>query len=275
MHKILRNFNTIKVKDIKYIFKKYMYNLINQQMNTIVSAFVSNVNNRYDNSLFRYYNYGKLLLQSLVPKVIFVDELMFNLIGNEYDKTNTLIIKINKKDTYLYKHAGKLSNFQLNSTDYTKDTPEFMFTMCNKTEWIKKAIGLNYFKTDNFIWVDFGIKHIFSNGCSNEAFIEKINNLKYKAYKNVRIGGIWDFNYNYNIDIYKDIAWYFAGGVFGGNKQSLIKFADLMKEKCIDIMNSKNTIMWEVNIWYLIYMKHKELFDIYKCDHNESLITNY
>lgn len=244
-------------------------------MNTIVSAFVSNVNNRYDNSLFRYYNHGKLLLQSVVSKIIFVDEQMFNLIGNEYDKTNTLIIKINKKDAYLYKHASKLSNFQLNSTDYTKDTTEFIFTMCNKTEWVKQAIALNYFKTDNFIWIDFGIKHVFTNGCSNETFIEKINSLNYKIYKNVRIGGIWDLNNEYNIDIYKDVAWYFAGGVFGGNKTSLIKFADLMKEKCIGIMNSKNTIMWEVNIWYLIYNENKSLFDRYICNHNSTLVDNY
>ena len=48
---------------------------------TLVSAFVSNVNTRYEDSLTRYYNDGKLLLQSSVPKVIFVDQFMFELIG--------------------------------------------------------------------------------------------------------------------------------------------------------------------------------------------------
>ena len=48
-----------------------------------------------------------------------------------------------------------------------------------------------------------------------------------------------------------------------------------MKEKCITIMTTKNTIMWEVNIWYLIYIENKELFNIYKCDHNSSLVFNY
>ena len=74
-------------------------------MNTIVSAFVSNVNARYEDSLTRYYNFGKLLLQSSVPKVIFVDQFMFDLIGDNYDNTTTLIIKIDTHYSYLYDYT--------------------------------------------------------------------------------------------------------------------------------------------------------------------------
>jgi hypothetical protein len=247
-------------------------------MSTIVSAFVSNINERYSDSLKRYYQHGRILMKSTTPKVIFVDEIMFGLIGDDYDKSNTLIIKIIKTDSYLYNYTSHLTNFQLNSTDHTKDTIEFMFTMCNKTEWIRRAIYLNHFKTENYIWIDFGIKHILNGAftyCSDEDFIEKINKLKDKKYNRVRIGGIWNLNYEYNIDIYKTVAWYFAGGVFGGNTTALLKFSDLMKEKCISIMTNRNTIMWEVNIWYLIWCENKELFDAYKCDHNATLVDNY
>ena len=40
-------------------------------------------------------------------------------------------------------------------------------------------------------------------------------------------------------------------------------------------MTSKNTIMWEVNIWYLIYKENKELFNSYGCNHDKTLIDNY
>jgi hypothetical protein len=242
-------------------------------MSTIVSAFISNVNERYTDTITRYYNFGKLLLKSITPKIIYVDEPMFDLIGDDYDKSNTLIIKINKTDIYLYNYISNLTNFDVNSTNHSKDTKEFMFTMCNKTEWIKEAILLNYFKTQDFIWVDFGIRHVFIS--SDEEFIEKINNLRYKTYTGIRIGSIWNLNIKYNIDIYEDIAWYFAGGVFGGNANVLLHFSDLMKEKCIDIMTKKNHIMWEVNIWYLIYIENKDLFDVYNCDHNNIIIDNY
>jgi hypothetical protein len=147
--------------------------------------------------------------------------------------------------------------------------------MSNKTEWIKQAIELNPFQTDNFIWIDFGIRHIFPTSFTDDEFIEKINALYNKSYDNVRIGGIWNIHYDYNINIYKDVAWYFAGGVFGGNIESLIKFAYLMKEKCIYIMTTKNTIMWEVNIWYLLYNENNDLFNIYICNHDSSLVENY
>ena len=48
-----------------------------------------------------------------------------------------------------------------------------------------------------------------------------------------------------------------------------------MKEKCIKIIKSRNSIMWEVNIWYLIYLENKELFQPYLCDHNNTIIDNY
>jgi len=242
-------------------------------MSTIVSAFVSNINERYTDTLTRYYKFGKLLLKSNAPKIIFLDEPMYDLIGDEYDKTNTVIIKIQKQDVYLYNYIDRLTRFNVNSTDHTKDTVEFMFTICNKTEWVKEAILLNYFKTDNFIWVDFGIRHVFSG--TDDAFIEKINALSSKMYSGVRIGAIWNLNSMFNIDVYKDIAWYFAGGIFGGNANFLIKFSELMKDKCIDIMTNKNAIMWEVNIWYLIYTENQTVFDVYYCNHDNSIITNY
>ena len=174
---------------------------------TLVSAFISNINNRDERLLDKYYELGKVLLKTSINKIIFLDEIMYELINNNYNKDNTLLIKINKKDIYF------LINFELNTQNIKKDTMEYIFTQCNKTEWIKEAILLNHFNTENFIWVDFGIRHVFTS--SDEEFINKINNLQYKIYDNVRIANIWNLDILYFINIYKDIACYFAGGVFG------------------------------------------------------------
>lgn len=67
-------------------------------MTTIVSAFISNVNFREDRNLETYYNLGKLLLKSTTTKIIFLDELMYNIIKDtDYNKDNTHIIKFNKE----------------------------------------------------------------------------------------------------------------------------------------------------------------------------------
>jgi hypothetical protein len=255
-------------------------NEITSIKSTIVSAFVSNVNMRDDRTLLKYFELGKQLITCNVPKIIFLDEDMYQHVVTNMDicNENTRIYKISKKDSYLYRFEKYLTNFLLNTDNANKDTIEFMFTMCNKTEWVKDAILLNDFNTNNFIWVDFGIRHIFQ--CSDEDFHLKINELKYKEYDNVRISSIWwnleDYHFNEETDIYDKIMWFFAGGVFGGNKNALLVFSERMKEKCIEIILTKGTIMWEVNIWYLIYIECNDLFYRYWCsNHNETLIDHY
>lgn len=243
-------------------------------MTTIVSAFMSNVNSRTDRDINSYYLLGRLLLKSTTPKIIFLDEPMYDLIQpNDYNEENTLIIKCNKNDNYLYKYVDKLYNFKLNTDNPLKDTLEYMFTMCNKTEWIRKAIENDIFNSNNFIWIDFGIKQVCN--WSEDIFIQKLDNLYYKKYEKVRIGNIWNLSMYYNVDILNEIAWYFAGGVFGGNKRSLIYFADLMKKKCVQIIEKHNTLAWEVNIWYILYTEQPNLFYPYLCNHSNSIIENY
>lgn len=239
-------------------------------MNTIISAFFSDINN--NKSINKYYELGKLLLLSDTPKIIFVDIVMYNMI-EEYENENTKIIIVDKSFIYMYDYIDKLSNFNLNTNNINKDTIEYMFIMCSKTEWLRQAILYNPFKTDHFIWLDFGLRHVFK--CSDDEFIMKINNMKYKVYDDIRIGHIWDLNINYSFNIYKDITWYFAGGVVGGGKDELLKFADKVKHQCIDIMTNQHTIMWEVNIWYIVYQYDIIKYNPYKCDHNDSIIDNY
>jgi len=241
-------------------------------MTTIVSAFVSN-NLDEDMIMNKYYKNGKLLLKTNIPKIIFLDEKMLNLIGEDYNKSNTILIKIDKEANYLYNYREFITDFNLNTDNIKKDTLDYILTMCNKTEWVKTAILLNIFNTDNFMWIDFGIRYMFN--CSDKEFIDKVNNLHNKTYSNIRIANIWNLDINYCFDIYKNITWYFAGTIFGGNKDKLLLFADKTKDKCIEIIMTKNTLMWEVNIWYLIYLDNKEIFDAYSCDHNNSLIDNY
>jgi len=239
---------------------------------TLVSAYITNINSRKDRTTEKYIEYGKILLQTKIPKIIFIDEIIFDEL-KKYSNEFTYLIPIKKESTYLYEFKDLLTNFKINSTSPEKDTIEYMFTMCSKTEWITKAIEINLFNTSNFIWVDFGIKHVFN--CEDNEFIKKIERLNNTVYKNIRIGSIWNPDIKYSGDIYKDIMWYFAGGVFGGNKESLLLFSEKTKEMCIKIISEKNTIMWDVNIWYLVYTETKELFNCYNCDHNSSLIDNY
>jgi hypothetical protein len=238
-------------------------------MVTIVSCFIGNMNN--NRSVETYLDHGKHLLIAKINKIIFIDECLYDRVKS-YENESTHIIPVNRSDIYLYDYVNLLTEFNLNTDNPSKDSIDYMLMICSKTEWMRKAIELNYFDLDDYVWVDFGIRHVFANDCD---FVAKIESLKTKSYDKVRIGSIWDLNLIYSAQIYKDINWYFAGGVFGGNKVKLLEFARLTKDMCIDTMNAHKTIMWEVNIWYLVFQNNRDLFDDYKCNHDSSIIDNY
>jgi len=249
-------------------------------MTTIVSGFISNINT--NKSLESYINYGKKLINIPVKKIIFIEDHIYNDHLSEYINEeilmHTVFCFIKKNDIYLYKYYDKITNFDLYTDTPNKDTIDYMITMCNKTEFVKSAIELNPHNTDQFIWVDFGIYHIFNHdhiANHDELFINYIQNLSQKIIENefiIRIAG----GYFYiDVNLYHEICWCFLGGIFGGHKNALLEFANLMNKKCISVIENEKTILWEVNMWYMIYKDHPELFSIYITDHNPNMIHLY
>lgn len=276
-------------------------------MYILVSAFISNVNQQ--RSISQYINYGKNLISTDISnlKIIFLErkiydeyfqtdhkKYIFKYYLKEYEYTiqdNVIFVFFEKNENYFYNYIDEITNFYVNTDNPRKDTLEYMFIQNHKTEWMKMAIQLIYhIKNDNvmnmmiinlqartnFIWVDFGIYHIFNN--NEELFnneFKKLNKKHIFSHDKIRIGSCIHPSNTYHTDIYRNITWYFAGGVFGGDPKVLIAFADLMKKECIRIIKERKHLMWEVNIWYLLYLKEPQMFDPYLCDHNASIVANY
>ena len=219
-------------------------------MTTIVSGLLTNVNDC--NNIEKYIINGKKLLELDLKKIIFIEQYIFDLYFKDFENDNTVFYFINKKDLYFYDYIQDLINFDPLTDNPGKDTIEYMFVQCNKTEWVRKAIEINPYNTEQFVWLDFGLYHVINN---DECFSKNINSVTEKVYNNIRIassGNPYYLNMDRNYDnIYRSINWFFMGGVFGGNKDKLIIFSKLMKNKCIDIMKSEKTICWEVNIWFI------------------------
>jgi hypothetical protein len=246
---------------------------------TIVSAFMANITTpqclETNENNKKYTEYFIPLLQANVDKIIFIDDSVVDKY-KMYENKNTRIVPFRKESNYLYEHMNKITNFNLNNNNPDKDTIQYMFTMCHKTEWVKMAIEMYpHMEAEKrqYIWVDFGVKHMCK--CTNEEFTTKIERLGNTDNQKVRIASIWDLNVEKSNNIYKDMSWYFGGSVFGGSKNFLIEFARLMKQICLEIIETRQTIMWEVNIWYLVYKRFRFLFMPYTCDHNASILDNY
>jgi hypothetical protein len=242
-------------------------------MTTIVSAFLSDVN--HYRKIEEYIEYGKKLVNLPIHKVIFIEYEIYNKYF-KIEATNifTVFLFIKRENLYLYEYLDTITEFCVNTDNPSKDTAEYMFAICNKTEWMRKAINMNPHCSDQFVWIDFGIWHvikddeIFTNSCV------KLAQTVHKWATGVRIASGGEI-YLQNPNVYQYISWFFLGGVFGGNRESLIQFAELVKQECIDTIKEKRTIMWEVNIWHLVYEKHPSLFNYYYADHNESILLNW
>lgn len=239
-------------------------------MTTIVSAYLYLPTNKI-RTLEKYINNGKKLLQVDTNKIVFIDELLIDKF-KEYSNDKTVLVPIKFTDLYLYHYRHFVKNNNINTDAPCKDTIEYFMIQCNKTEWLRTAIELNPYGSKNFVWVDFGIFHMFSDK------VIEWNKLQ-NGYDKVRFPHMWDLNRPELLDVwkfsaFKDVMWFFAGSVIGGHKDMLIKFADCVKTQIIDLVE-RGILLWEVNIWYLVYRKHTDWFSPYHSGHDETIINNY
>lgn len=238
-------------------------------MTTIVSGLITNINS--NRSIEKYIEFGKKLCKININKIIFIEENIYNKYFKDETFDSTLFIFTNKEQLYLYKfNESDFINFnKLHTDNPSKDTIEYMFIQNTKTEWIREAINKNPYDSNQFIWVDFGCYHMIND---DELFNKYIYEFKNKSYENIRIASS---NFKNAPSIYTNIHWLFLGTIFGGDSKKLLQFADLAKKKCIETIENNKTIMWEINIWYLVYLENKELFDPYISYHNKKILIDY
>jgi len=269
-----------------------------------VSAFVSRVNQRHDRSLDKYIDYGKKWMVLPYPKIVFMEravvETYLGLEGGDahgvwYNDT-TWIEYFDPTTMYFHEYAHHVQQpLDLVTQNPAKDTLEYMFVQCYKTEWMRMAIDIvdRVFpetEVTQYMWNDFGIYHMFENRgatLSDALFRDTYRNLEMRNrtryeialanghdFGSVYFAGCWNSKMPVS-DIYTHICWVFAGSVFSGFEAALVHLADLMRDKCIEIMTTRNTLMWEVNVWYLLCQQSPELFSFYPCNHDPSILQHF
>jgi hypothetical protein len=234
---------------------------------TVVSSLYMGVN-KY-RSIDDYIMYGYKLLQQPVNKVIYIErDLYEKYYAGETWGANTTFRYISESDIYLTAYDKYVTKFNVMSNNPKKDTKEYMYLMCNKTEWVRRAINENIYDSENFVWLDFGVYHMIQN---DNIFNNSIVSLCNKKYDNVRIAGGNKSGGEENLYV----NWFFLGTIFGGGKDKLLIFCDKMKERCIEIIKTENRIYWEVNIWYEIWLAESWLYSVYLANHDASILLGY
>ena len=268
----------------------------------IVSALITNINKNRNTT--DYINYCKHLFNNNISQVLFLEKAVFfqyahiliHIDGDggmeynqflyetkvyEYVKYRTKIfVFFEKADIYLYNYQHALAPFELITNKPDKDTLEYMFIQCHKTEWVKMATQLFGGNTaQEYMWIDFGIYHMFNE--EKELFLGAIQNLYnrviHRTNDKIRTASCWspEMYDIYSATVYTKIMWLFAGSVFGGSTENVVRFADRMKQKCLQIIQDHKRLMREVNVWALLYKETPDFFDLYNCGHDNTIITNY
>lgn len=287
MHK--HKFNVIK--SLQSFINRNYENMFNTNV-TLVTCFY-NINREHWSTSARpvekYFENAKNVLNKLNPMVIFTT--------NEYVERCLEIRK--ETDTHLIYTTVIILDFdQLNYFDklnqikeiQTKNlkniipissaacpefcVPEYIILINNKTNFLKKTALQNLYNSQIFQWVDFGIhSNIYD---FKKALFDKnyFNTIFYRKNKIRLAGFLKPKNILNKIEYYNTNASTTAGGLIGGNRESIIKLYDLC-EKEFSFLIENNIMNQEQYIYYILLSTNPDLFDYSILDGWNQLCETY
>ena len=203
---------------------------------------------------------------------------------------NTTFVLFERSDMYLHAYRYLATEFSVHTPHPQKDTLDYMFVQCTKTEWVAMAIALDRYKRRDgkivssdgmYAWLDFGIRHMYPSDTAMETsiyrFRDRLLSSKWWDRALVYAPSCWD-PAHVNIhrqDVFGDVFWVFSGSAFGGSADALLDFASRMKQKCVFLLATRRSLMWEVNVWYLVYRDCPERFALFYGNHNSGILDNW
>lgn len=227
---------------------------------TIVTGFINipNKNNKVKThcSKKHTYSYEEKSIPTLKIKQKMVVYIPENLYDHVYkiresigyiDKTKIIIIK----DTFLYmhQHIEKITdNCKKNINTYKN--PYYICAVSTRYNIIREAIKNNFFKTNYFTWVDFGLSHCVDI-YENQQFTYNL--------KKFRISWIARYNKKNYFDYNHFVL---GGGIFGGHKEVFKKICDLHDQIFMENTHLGYNCNDDKTLWF-IFERYPELFDTY------------
>jgi len=202
------------------------------------------------------------------------------------------LVLFEKEDLYLWNYRHLASAFRVETTNEAKDSLDYFLVQIQKLEWMRMAIVLHRSCKDNaqnnvpYGWIDFGIDHVFGS-VSSEVFHSTMCDVYSRVPSNgmergrgrVRFASCekWkpDNPVVWALDIYTHVKWVMAGGVFLGWAEDIERLAGVFYERCFRILLEKQTLMWEVNILAILWNERRDLFELFPCNHDASIVQTY
>jgi hypothetical protein len=244
-------------------------------MFTLVTGFIDRT--RYDPGAPKrpvsfYLEHGKALLALPVPKVVFMEEHIQELLKDELASAPTThIVTTTKEAMEFWPLRPRMLACPLPpGANPEKDTHDYFILMLNKLQWCCQAAELNPWATETFVWMDFGINYLLKQGTLEDA-VNKAH-WEHIVPRRVRIPGCWPLSTP--IHYPTAFCWHFCGTMLAGDHGSLERLRVLQAYVVQRLLN-QGLATWEVTVWSHIAQIEPTIFDWYPADHNDLLFTQF
>jgi hypothetical protein len=173
-----------------------------------------------------------------------------------------------------------------NTRNLEKDTAVHLWNMHSKAQYLNAVALENPFKSVNFAWIDFDIRHIFFKeektwNLLRTQFLggsqEPVYGLKSAMQNNIWVPGCLDkvtAEDSNSVGFKHHVHWRFCGSFLFGSSHAVLRLHHLYKTHFRSFLtsDSSTTLSWEVNFWAWLEANNLWKPKWYKADHNDSLI---
>ena len=236
-------------------------------------------------ALSSYLELGKHVLTIDLPMVFITDDdeiSSFVLKEREHLVDKTVVLSVPFEDTLFYRDLDvlkeRMNTFRLTNLNEKKDTPFYNILMYNKFDFMDRAIEMNPFRSEYFIWMDFGINH-----CA-KATDEEYTNISVEwprvlemhphQVHHLRIHTVLkppDMAWK---DYFRTIYHHIAGGLFAGHKNTMKQYIEMFKEQFRSIVYDEGWWQLDEAIMTILTETHPTFFRFWYGDY-DGIITNF
>ena len=215
-----------------------------------------------------YVEWMKNMLVINNPMVIFCDEASYEMIlsfrAEKLDKT--LIIVTNFKEFYTYKYVSHyVANYNIDTEQRVGHTALLYMIWGEKSHFLKRAIELDPFKTDYFLWVDIGCFRRPNTrylNWPNPARVEQMDKSKVLLLSVVPFSTLeLECTSKEDLPLFQ-FTNRIGGTMFGGGKEILLKWHDLYYEMLEYFISIGRFIGKDQSIMNSVYLLNRDICDL-------------
>lgn len=257
---IYRRFSTC----YKYIMENTITNFTDRA--TIVTSYFKLNISKASHETYSEWMKNMLVIDN--PMVIFCDESSRQFIETQREdkKEKTVIITTAFNEFHTYKYANEyIANYKVDSEQRVGHTPLLYMIWGEKSHFLKRAIEMDPFKTDYFLWVDIGCFRKPNTqyiDWPNPARISEMDKTKVLLLSVVPFTeSELECGTKENLPLFQ-FTNRIGGTMFGGGKEVLLKWHDLYYEMVEYFISIGRFIGKDQSIMNSVYLLNRDMCDL-------------